>query len=365
MLKIGEKIKELRKAQDVTQEKLADYLNISYQAISKWENGLALPDITLLPKLSSFFGVSTDWLLGADWIKTDMFIEDTIIKAVNYKKEGKSEQAIHLLEKTLLQYPNNFLLISELIETKVQRFTNKDNEIWLDDIVKKSNIVLDNCTDDAIRYKVKTNLAFAYSFCNKREDAEMICDTFPEVAYSKIEMYSMIAPPKERIKYKKGCVGRDCESIFIDMLSIAKHHYCFAEAKNALPICEMVIKIIDIMGNEGFLKFHKAEAFADMANAYAKLQDKGNTLKYMKKAFNEYLEMDILSETETVYKTPILEGQTFGKDKITYWNGESASQNYLYVISNRRTFTFLKEDADYIELFNKLKSRSYNRNNNL
>ena len=41
MIKIGERIKELRKAQDVTQEKLADYLNISYQAVSKWENGVS------------------------------------------------------------------------------------------------------------------------------------------------------------------------------------------------------------------------------------------------------------------------------------------------------------------------------------
>ena len=57
MLKIGDKIKSLRKAQDITQEKLAAYLNISYQAISKWENGTALPDITLVPKIANFFGV--------------------------------------------------------------------------------------------------------------------------------------------------------------------------------------------------------------------------------------------------------------------------------------------------------------------
>ena len=63
MLKIGEKIKELRKSQDVTQEKLADYLNISYQAVSKWENGLALPDLSLIPALSNFFGVTSDYLL--------------------------------------------------------------------------------------------------------------------------------------------------------------------------------------------------------------------------------------------------------------------------------------------------------------
>ena len=60
MLKIGDKIKSLRKAQDITQEKLAAYLNISYQAISKWENGTALPDITLVPQIANFFGVSAD-----------------------------------------------------------------------------------------------------------------------------------------------------------------------------------------------------------------------------------------------------------------------------------------------------------------
>ena len=41
MLKIGQTIKDLRRKQDVTQEKLAAYLNISYQAISKWENGVS------------------------------------------------------------------------------------------------------------------------------------------------------------------------------------------------------------------------------------------------------------------------------------------------------------------------------------
>ena len=60
MLKTGKIIKNLRKKQDVTQEKLADYLHISYQAISKWENDTALPDITLIPKIANFFGVTTE-----------------------------------------------------------------------------------------------------------------------------------------------------------------------------------------------------------------------------------------------------------------------------------------------------------------
>lgn len=57
---IGKKIKTLRAARSVTQERLAQELNVSPQAVSRWENGLALPDITLLPALSVYFGVRID-----------------------------------------------------------------------------------------------------------------------------------------------------------------------------------------------------------------------------------------------------------------------------------------------------------------
>ncbi len=59
---IGEKIKSLRRNADVTQEKLAEYLHISYQAISKWENNTAMPDISYIVPLANFFGVTTDEL---------------------------------------------------------------------------------------------------------------------------------------------------------------------------------------------------------------------------------------------------------------------------------------------------------------
>lgn len=49
MINLADKLKELRKAKNVSQEKLAEYLGVSYQAISKWENGVTSPDILLLP----------------------------------------------------------------------------------------------------------------------------------------------------------------------------------------------------------------------------------------------------------------------------------------------------------------------------
>lgn len=59
---IGNKIRKLRFRASLTQEQLADRLGISAQAVSKWENAVAMPDISLLPELSEIFGVSIDEL---------------------------------------------------------------------------------------------------------------------------------------------------------------------------------------------------------------------------------------------------------------------------------------------------------------
>lgn len=60
--KIAENIQRLRKERNVTQEILASALEISVQAVSKWETGASLPDIMQLPRIAKFFGVTIDYL---------------------------------------------------------------------------------------------------------------------------------------------------------------------------------------------------------------------------------------------------------------------------------------------------------------
>ncbi|MBQ7926490.1 MAG: helix-turn-helix domain-containing protein [Lachnospiraceae bacterium] len=59
-------IKELREQYNMTQKDLADRLQVSFQTISKWENGVNLPDITHIPRLADVFGVSADVILGLE-----------------------------------------------------------------------------------------------------------------------------------------------------------------------------------------------------------------------------------------------------------------------------------------------------------
>lgn len=64
MQKIGATIAGLRRAGDMTQMELADRLGISYQAVSSWERGGTMPDISKLPELAEIFDVTIDQLLG-------------------------------------------------------------------------------------------------------------------------------------------------------------------------------------------------------------------------------------------------------------------------------------------------------------
>ena len=65
---LGSSIMRLRKEAGMTQEQLANALGISYQAVSKWENGVSCPDISALPLIADLFSVSIDSLFGRETV---------------------------------------------------------------------------------------------------------------------------------------------------------------------------------------------------------------------------------------------------------------------------------------------------------
>ena len=70
-MQLGKRIKELRIENNLTQEELAEQLGVSFQAVSRWENDLTYPDITLLPILANMFDVTVDYLLDVDVMKKE------------------------------------------------------------------------------------------------------------------------------------------------------------------------------------------------------------------------------------------------------------------------------------------------------
>lgn len=74
---MGKRIAQLRKEKGYTQEQLAELVGVSAQAVSKWENDVSCPDISILPQLSTVLGVTTDELLGAKPIEPHVVIVDS------------------------------------------------------------------------------------------------------------------------------------------------------------------------------------------------------------------------------------------------------------------------------------------------
>lgn len=72
----GKRFSDLRKEKGLTQEEIASKLNVSSQAVSKWENDISYPDISLLVQISEIFGVSVDYLLGKISNETPVVLEN-------------------------------------------------------------------------------------------------------------------------------------------------------------------------------------------------------------------------------------------------------------------------------------------------
>ena len=182
MLKIGEKIKELRKAQTVTQEKLADYLNISYQAVSKWENGLALPDITLLPQLASFFGVTADELLGVTKPEQSEELTQYEKQYFEFGREGKVLEKIALCREVLEKYPRNYQWMLNLAyglvsyaATKEQKEYSKEHK-FTEKAINLCERVLEDCTTDSIRHGAIQILCYNYPYVGKKAEAIQLAE---------------------------------------------------------------------------------------------------------------------------------------------------------------------------------------------
>lgn len=120
---LGSVIKRLRTEQGVTQDALAEYLGISYQAVSKWETGTTLPDITLLPKLAVFFGVRIDELFSVDHEdeleRIDAMLQREIMTDQNYA------YAKRILDGILRESPMNVEVMKRYAKVYLAR-TNTD-----------------------------------------------------------------------------------------------------------------------------------------------------------------------------------------------------------------------------------------------
>lgn len=125
-VKIGSFLKTLRNEKKLTQEQLAEQLNVSRRTVSRWETGSNLPDLDLLMEMADFYQVELRELFNGERKSEQMNHEmkETVLQAAEYSNEDKKR-----ITRTVLAYLSIGMLA--LIVSVVLKFLELESSFWL------------------------------------------------------------------------------------------------------------------------------------------------------------------------------------------------------------------------------------------
>lgn len=113
-LYIDETLKRLRRNCGLTQEQLAEQLGVSFQSVSRWENGLSYPDIELIPEIAAFFEVSTDVLMGVEkaTMEQNLARDKKILRTDAFET---AEERLAFIRELHRRYPHDAEILVDLV----------------------------------------------------------------------------------------------------------------------------------------------------------------------------------------------------------------------------------------------------------
>ncbi len=176
-LQLGEILKKLRRHKDVTQDELAEALDVSSQSVSRWEKGICYPDMELLPSIANYFDVTVDHLLGMDEIRSKEKISKIFTQVFEHERNRRYTEAVSILRDAQKTYPADDGILSELALalSKTDVLADKTEAIRI------SEKILEKSTNEKIRSTVRANLCFLYRDTGDFNKAEKFARTLPHI----------------------------------------------------------------------------------------------------------------------------------------------------------------------------------------
>ena len=211
MLQLGEKIKSLRKQKNISQEVFANYLGVSFQAVSKWENGNTMPDVTMIPAIASFFGVSTDELFDFNRMETEKQVEAICHEAYKYRftDGAKSEK---ILREGLQRFPGNDIILNNLLYTM-------DYRERADEVITLCKTLIESTKDDSVKYDAARILAACYKENGHDQLVKPTLEIIPEIYFTKLELMATLLEGEDAYEAAQKQKNLSAEDL-IDMLII-------------------------------------------------------------------------------------------------------------------------------------------------
>lgn len=173
-IRIGEKIRLLRKKNDVTQDKLADHLGVTPQAVSRWESGVCYPDMNYLPGIADYFSVTMDELLCYTGAQKSAKVQEYLEEVEHLLDRDRVTEALEVLRRAMAEIPSDHSLQLEaagvlslyanmLMEAGSGERVEAAVNAVLSEAVSLCRHVLEDCTDDGLRDETKKTLCDIYA----------------------------------------------------------------------------------------------------------------------------------------------------------------------------------------------------------
>lgn len=286
-MNIGLNIRILRKNADLSQEMLAERLGVTFQAVSRWERNESYPDITLLPAIANFFGVTVDFLLGTEGEKEAEKVKDIVEQCKECETHYKGEEMCRIIDEGLKKYPGNFTLMAWYVYAFQRVNPEKAVEV--------GQYVLDNCKDSEIRNWINSSIIYAYKHSGNIEKAIELAKKLPSYYSSSQDVLRACLEGNELVTHVQHMMIDLAYEIWFSVRRIREYYMpdeqiALFEKSNAIydaiyETDDMPVKFVRKMRN-----------YQGMAEVSLLNKDVNNGLIYMKKAVNCAKKHDELPE---------------------------------------------------------------------
>lgn len=333
----GENLKELRLKKNLTQEKLAEFLGVSFQTISKWERCETYPDITMLPEIARYFKISVDDLLGINKAENEAEIEKQIQTYDNLTDKRLMWELISSLKE---KFPNDFRVLIRYMACLVRYSPQKSEAV--SEVLTIYHNIQQNCNDDQIRIISKRAIIEFYHSLSKKKGSvvsfdvcEDIISQMPRMRDSK-EMFCFFYP--ENHPKRDENIRKTLEEGFLLLHSNLEHYYFFDDRFDLnfkLEICKKEIELLNFIYNDGnYGKMWRTiiSAYGHLAVRYFQKGDTENALLNLNKCAELAKQFDGM-ERITVMRSELFEGKLF--DKHTLGSTYSA-KNHMKELMNQK-----------------------------
>lgn len=355
-ISIDKNLRDLRGKRGNTQEDLAEHLGLSPQAISRWERGETMPDITLLPAIAAFYDVTVDELLGVGEIRKREKVDEYLNISKKLLNEGRIAENVEHCKKACLEFPNDMYCL----EQYMRAMHICHNPEYTDEIIRIGEKIMMEAKEPHIRIRTVQILCLSHMRRGDYDEAMKYADSSSSVYASRERLQEIVMKNcgKDTAAEKRGLVNIVC---YIELIGSTVNTIC-AVNKNDTERCirlrETMLKLHSLVFDDGFdghFSIRAINQHKELAALYSQNENEDRVREHLEGAVDCAQRFDTLPE-EYTYHSTLLYGYE-GSSKGARNHQQTEAENLLHEI-NHSNFDRYRDRDWFIAIEERLKSQN-------